>query len=146
LYHRIRLYEWVQEQHRRHDDIRVLNTASGDSRILCDLADLPRLSLFSADSTKNRETIINSGLESEISLIPKNGLSPADGGNTIAIVSAAQLHDYLLKYRPDAVLIADTPALDENGRAAVTESLSGEGYAFGERFGGLGYRTCRWKN
>jgi hypothetical protein len=145
LHYRIALYEWVQEQHRKFDDIRIINTAGGDLRILCDLADLPQLELFSVTSQASLELVKKSGLEDQIKFLAADNQPPADLGKTVAIVSAANFADCLKEYRPAALLFADMLALTGAELEPLIRSLHDEGFKTGDKFAGLAQRSGVWE-
>ena len=144
LFFRISVYEWVQELHRQFDGIRVINTTSGDIRITCDLADLPRLSLFSQVSEHNRNIVAQSGLAQVVSFFGNTSELPATTGRSIIICSATQLQDQLEVYDPVAVIISDFNELDEQKKLALGARLAATGYEFGPGFAGLATRPQHW--
>jgi hypothetical protein len=142
LFFRIGIYEWVQEQHRQFDDITVINTADGDIRITCDLADLPLLTLLSSAAGQNRDVVEQSGLNGVIQFYAESDQLPATTGRTIIIVSASSLEQALEYYDPNAVVIAD--GLDLEDRQAICDRFSAAGYVFGTQKPGIAYRSKDW--
>ncbi len=46
LFFRLRLYQWARQQHSRLSGMDIICSETGDIRICCDLADLPRLNIY----------------------------------------------------------------------------------------------------
>jgi hypothetical protein len=145
LRYRIALYEWVQEQHRKFDGIRVFTSAGGDIRMLCDLADLPHLQLFCAESHSNQNLLNSAGLEARVTMVSAEGQLPGGEGKTIAICSVADYENCLRSFNPDALLFADKLELMDTELEMLTAQLKTSGYETGKRFAGVAHYAGSWQ-
>ncbi len=129
---RIRLYEIMQELHRRHERMALLASPGVDPRLLADLADLPRLDIAVAgesggpDLAQLLETVRLCGLERRIRVIAPTALEalqPTVIALTAAECAAPRVTAMSARWSRSLLLVTDLAA-----DAATPSALAARGY------------------
>ena len=115
LLQRMAIYEWLQEQHRASSKIRLVVSSQADARIVCDLVDLPRLSL----SIKDNPQALKLAGQCEISTHRLQSGASAGDGVQIQLVAADDFNTATVLPRTEAVIISDWVNLDTSRKQEI---------------------------
>ena len=133
LLQRVRAYEYVQEEHRKADAIRVVAAPSVSDWLVADLADLPRLSLRAlcrddADVKRRRAGFARAGVAERVDVIRDAAPSALSEPSEILIVGADEAGDLARFGAPGHVLIEQgRERLDVASLGRITETLARRG-------------------
>jgi len=128
---RISQYEYLQDLHRQYSELTVLFHPSADERLLCDIADLPRLRIHSLKPTGT--LVEETGVRDQIYTIDQEQLSASKikwdlliTGTNLILDQNQQLN---LNHPPANILFTDWPKIrDHEIKTQVQNSIYRMGY------------------
>ncbi len=139
LFTRTAFYEFVQNLHLHNMTITLLFTSSVDSRILCDLSDLPRLKMYIRDNGSQipAESIAlfqDTGILNQLHTITDEGIRNVQGAWDAVVVTASDLaldtlEDFFITANFKLLLIADgLTSIETESRQKLTDFLKMTGF------------------
>ncbi len=146
FFFRVRLYEWVQEQHRKFDHLSIILGDQADGRIGCDLADLPRadIHLQSGMNQANVELVSRCALQYKIRPLVGPDESVSQSGKRIIVCTSAEFDGLYSRFNPAAAIISDCLDLNAEQIGWLKAEAQKRGYQTDESVAGLFYRPADW--
>ncbi len=103
LFQRVAIYEWIQEQHRAYNAISCQISPNADPRIVCDMADLPRLIILLDDN----QAVLDLAEAAGIHASRFNRKSTSADVRYIQLLAAEDISSTAILAHTEAVIISD---------------------------------------
>lgn len=147
FFFRIRLYEWVQEQHRNFERLSIIIGDRADVRIGCDLADLSRAKIYlmSDANQASVELVSRCELQYKIQVLPESGLSGEQKSKLIIVCAADEFAELDARFKPGAVIISDWLELNADLAGLCREAAEKRSYQVDESAAGLFVLPADWE-